>query len=312
MRDERGFLLLILINFLAAVIYLLWNAVFWVTFQEGKGTEDVGENRRSYFLRFIVMLLCPVVAPLFFLFSYLIYRLPVWTELNLWDVVFSKERVRIQLKADEERERNVVPLEEAITVNEKTNLRMVMMNVLKGDIQSSLSTVSLALKINDTETSHYAASVLSDVLNEFRSNVQKMYVEMQKEPVCIEVAEAMIDYMNQILEQRVFTEIEQRHYIQMLDEAAELLYDYSEGSLTAKRCEGICMRFLEEREFEGAKKWCQRLSELHADELAAYTCKLKLYFTMKNRDAFFEALESLKESDVVIDYETLELIRLFS
>ncbi|MDE7014227.1 MAG: hypothetical protein K2P19_06070 [Kineothrix sp.] len=258
------------------------------------------------------MLLCPVVAPLFFLFSYLIYRLPVWTELNLWDVIFSKERVRIQLKADEERERNVVPLEEAITVNEKTNLRMVMMNVLKGDIQSSLSTVSLALKINDTETSHYAASVLSDVLNEFRSNVQKMYVEMQKEPVCIEVAEAMIDYMNQILEQRVFTEIEQRHYIQMLDEAAELLYDYSEGSLTAKRCEGICMRFLEEREFEGAKKWCQRLSELHADELAAYTCKLKLYFTMKNRDAFFEALESLKESDVVIDYETLELIRLFS
>lgn len=312
MRDERGFLLLIFINFLAAVIYLLWNAVFWVTFQEGKGTEDVGENRRSYFLRFIVMLLCPVVAPLFFLFSYLIYRLPVWTELNLWDVIFSKERVRIQLKADEERERNVVPLEEAITVNEKTNLRMVMMNVLKGDIQSSLSTVSLALKINDTETSHYAASVLSDVLNEFRSNVQKMYVEMQKEPVCIEVAEAMIDYMNQILEQRVFTEIEQRHYIQMLDEAAELLYDYSEGSLTAKRCEGICMRFLEEREFEGAKKWCQRLSELHADELAAYTCKLKLYFTMKNRDAFFEALESLKESDVVIDYETLELIRLFS
>ncbi|MDE7013328.1 MAG: hypothetical protein K2P19_01425, partial [Kineothrix sp.] len=54
MRDERGFLLLIFINFLAAVIYLLWNAVFWVTFQEGKGTEDVGENRRSYFLRFIV------------------------------------------------------------------------------------------------------------------------------------------------------------------------------------------------------------------------------------------------------------------
>ncbi len=312
MRDERGFLLLILINFLAAVIYLLWNAVFWVTFQEGKGTEDVGENRRSYFLRFIVMLLCPVVAPLFFLFSYLIYRLPVWTELNLWDVVFSKERVRIQLKADEERERNVVPLEEAITVNEKTNLRMVMMNVLKGDIQSSLSTVSLALKINDTETSHYAASVLSDVLNEFRSNVQKMYVEMQKEPVCPEVAEAMIDYMNQILEQRVFTEIEQRHYIQMLGEAAELLYDYGEDRLTAKRCEGICMRFLEEREFEGAKKWCQRLSELHADELAAYTCKLKLYFTMKNREAFLEALESLKKSDVVIDYETLELIRLFS
>ena len=53
------------------------------------------------------------------------------------------------------------------------------------------------------------------------------------------------------------------------------------------------------------------LTELYPEGLAVYTCKLKLYFTMKKKEDFFETLESLKKSDIVIDYETLELIRLF-
>lgn len=43
-----------------------------------------------------------------------------------------------------------------------------------------------------------------------------------------------------------------------------------------------------------------------------YTCKLKLYFARQDREAFFQTLDTLKKSDVVIDRETLELIRIFS
>lgn len=39
----------------------------------------------------------------------------------------------------------------------------------------------MALNSEDSETSHYAASVLRDELNDFRSNVQKMYTQMQQE-----------------------------------------------------------------------------------------------------------------------------------
>ena len=50
----------------------------------------------------------------------------------------------------------------------------------------------------------------------------------------------------------------------------------------------------------------------HPDCLASYTCRLKLYFAMKNRDAFFDTLAALKQSNVVIDRDTLELIKVFS
>lgn len=312
MRDESVFLLMLLVNLLVAVIYVLWNVVFVATYQKRTEKKDVKDNRRTYILRFVVMLLCPVIGSLFFLLSFLVFKLPFWRKMDLEDVIFSKERVRIQMKADEERERNIIPLEEAISVNEKTRLRMVMMNVLKGDIQSSLSAISLALNIKDSETSHYAASVLSDELNKFRINVQKMYLEMQRNPEDAECGEQLLDYMNHVLEQQIFTEIEQKRFVHMMNDTADLLYEKNRESLTVKKCENVCLRFLEIRDFENAEKWCMILETLHPQELAAYTCKLKLYFTMKNREAFFETLETLKKADVVIDYETLELIRLFS
>ena len=39
---------------------------------------------------------------------------------------------------------------------------------------------------------------------------------------------------------------------------------------------------------------------------------VKLYFTEGNKKHFFDELEKLKNSDIVIDRETLELIRIFS
>ena len=54
------------------------------------------------------------------------------------------------------------------------------------------------------------------------------------------------------------------------------------------------------------------MKEQYPDELASYTCRMKLYFAEQNREKFFETLETLKRSDVLIDNETLELIRIFS
>lgn len=77
------------------------------------------------------MLLCPVVGPLFFFVVHFFYLTIFRFQVELDDVVFSKERVRTQLRADEEREMNVIPLEEAVAVNDQKSLRAAMLNVLK-------------------------------------------------------------------------------------------------------------------------------------------------------------------------------------
>lgn len=315
-RAEWLFVIVWIINFIISVLYYLWGALFYVPARERQDKDEaeyLHDNRRTYLIRVIVMVLCPIIGPLFFLISHLIYMMIFRQEVDLEDVIFSKERVKTNAKADEERERNLVPLEEALAVSDKKNLRMLMLNVIRGDLQDSLESISLALNSEDSETSHYAASVLRDELNDFRVKVQKIYTDIKEEkPEQTDSEEMLIDYMNRILCQKVFTEIEQAKFVNIMVEAAESIYQKNASRMLPQRYEAVCLRLIEQNQFEQADLWCERLAKQFPDELVAYTCRLKLYFKENDRDRFFLVMDQLKKSDIIIDNETLELIRVFS
>ena len=308
-RAEWLFVIVCIINFIISVLYYLWGALFYVPAKERQDKDEaeyLHDNRRTYLIRVIVMVLCPIIGPLFFMISHLIYMTIFRQEVDLEDVIFSKERVKTNAKADEERERNLVPIEEALAVSDKKNLRMLM-------LQDSLESISLALNSEDSETSHYAASVLRDELNDFRVNVQKIYTDMKEEkPEHTDSEEMLIDYMNRILCQKVFTEIEQAKFVNIMVETAESIYQKNASRMLPQRYEAVCLRLIEQNQFEQADLWCERLAKQFPDELVSYTCRLKLYFKENDRDRFFLVMDQLKKSDIIIDNETLELIRVFS
>ena len=147
-RDEYIFLIILAVNFIVAVLYLLAGIVLIVptraSLADEHDTEVLYDNRRTYVIRFLEMILCPVIVPLFFLMGHLFYLFVFWRDANLVDVVFSKERVKTNQRADEEVERNIIPLEEALLVNEKKDLRSVFVNVMREDIRNSLASITLA------------------------------------------------------------------------------------------------------------------------------------------------------------------------
>ena len=315
-REEQIFLLVLIINTVIAVIYFLVGILIMVPVRGRKKKEEaerLRDNRRTYLIRFIVMLLCPVFGIVFFFVSHLLFLTIFRRKVDLEDVVFSKERVRTQLKADEDRERNLVPIEEAIVINDNKSLREVMLNTVKGDIKDFLSAISMALDTEDSESAHYAASILSFELDEFRLEVERLYEEIkEEEPGETGAERKLLDYMNVILKQKVFTDLEQKRYVRMMADVAENFFEKNPLEITQEQYENVCLRLMEIREYEKSEKWCLRLSEQYPDQLSSYTCKLKLYFVIKNREAFFQTLDGLKASDVVIDNETLELVRIFS
>ena len=317
MTDKECFFVIVcLVNVAISVLYLVWGICVAVPAKnaaQGEENPVLHDNRRAYVIRFIVMLLCPVTGPLFFLGSHLLFLLFFRREVDLEDVVFSKERIRQHLKADEERERDIVPVEEALAVSDQKYLRGLMLKVLRGDIQKSLEAITLALDSEDSETSHYAASVLQDELNEFRTYVQKLYVEMQHEEEDeTDCEEMLIGYMDAVLKQKVFTGVEQSRFVEMMDEAAQELYRKNTAKMTPAYYEAVILRSLELKLFEQAGVWCQRLEEAYPDQLTAYSCRMKLYYTEGKRKQFFEVLDQIKKSEIVIDSETLEFIRIFS
>ncbi len=144
-------IVLLILNLIVACLYLIWNKLY------GK--------QKNYIVGFVVMLLCPVIGACFYLMAYLAFKFFLNEPVDLEDVVFNKDKKMAISSAEEEKESNVVSMEEAIAITNKRDLRGLMMNVVRGDIGKYLHSISLALNSEDTETAHYAASVMQETLN---------------------------------------------------------------------------------------------------------------------------------------------------
>lgn len=299
-EKERIVLIILAVNILVVLIYVI------------AGYLRKKEKKFSIAMKAMVMLLCPVVGAVFLALGELFFRLFFAQAMDLDDVIFSKDRVKTYLHPDEERERNLVSVEEALVITDKENLRELMLNVVRGDVRNSLASLSMALNSEDSETAHYAASVLQDILNDFRANVQKRYQEiLQGSDNRVLLAAELIDYMNQVLEQKVFTGLEQKSMTDLMEQVCEILYKEDKEKMMSSHYEAVSMRLLDVRDYEKCRKWCERAAEQYPGVLSSYTCRLKLYFSCEDRENFFQVLDELKKSNIVIDNETLEMIRVF-
>lgn len=298
------FLIVVIINCLIAAVYLLWYLVF-------KRDQD---NRKQYIMHTVIMVLCPVIGPLFFLCSFLKYHFLRFGDRDLSDVEFSKSRHNPRLKADEERERNIVPVEEAILISDKEKKRKNMLNVLLGETDEALSSIAMALNSDDSEVAHYAASFLQSKLDLFRENVRRaMQIiqekESRKEP-CTEDILALIRYMDQLLKQKVLTQLEQTDYVGQMEGLCQKLYGTARDQIDPGCYSGICRLLIDLKAYDRAEVWGERFAGQYPDQLQAYKLRMRLYFEMEEKDKFFETLDQLKSSNVVIDNQTLKLIRM--
>ena len=284
------FVILLIGNLIVAGVYLAWNIIH--------------KTNKNYIVGFVVMIVCPLVGPLFYLLAYLFYKLFFQEPVDLEDVIFSKERIKSFVSAEEESERNLVSLEEAIEITNEKELRTLMMNVVRGDVQKFLYSISLALNSQDTETAHYAASMLQDALNDFRTKVEKeRMLVLEDSEQSVLYAETLVEYMNQVLEQR--------NFVGIMEEMCDILYQKAPGRMSSVMYEAISLRLLEIEEYDQAEKWCNRAKVFYPNTLASFTTQLKLYFASGKKEQFFETVEELKNSSVVVDNETLELLRVF-
>lgn len=295
------FLLIMAINVLVSVICFIVMMII------------AGTDKKLTIQRFLIMLFCPVVGPLFYGVAWLMYKLFFSKQADLSDVVFSKERVETTVRADEDAGRNLVPVEEAMDVTGTTDLRQLVMNIAKTDINQSLSAVSMALNSEDSETAHYAASVLQEALNDFRVRIQENHRKVRSgDDDAVEIAEEMIPVMNNLLRQKVLSESEQRDFVNIMDEFAELVFTEEKEKLQPVHFEQMILRALDIEDYNKCAKWCGRLTAQYPDELCSYTCRLKYYYNSGQNENFFKTMADLKKSAVVIDRETLDLIRSFS
>ncbi|MCR5452831.1 MAG: hypothetical protein K6F00_09410 [Lachnospiraceae bacterium] len=322
MDDKTIFIIVIIVNTLVAFLYLNVSLMYTAENKlkqlradplEKKVYEEQDLDKVKITIFFVLQLICPVAGPVFVGMAFIARKLFFRREVDLSEVIFSKEKVESHNPADVEKESNIVPMEEALAVTDYINLRMLMLNVLKGDISAYLASIAKALNSQDSETAHYAASVLRDELNDFRGNAQEMANALEKadKEETEKIGVRMVEYMNAFLVQEVFSPMEQESFVEMMADGANAVYERKRQALKPAHYEAVSLRLLEIGDYKKATDWANRLMAEYPDELCSYTTSLKLYFKTSDRERFFIVMGDLMDSAIVLDSETMDIVRTF-
>ena len=313
---------LIGINTIGAVLYFFYG--FFKTVKTGKPKKEqaVDENEQTappiqnsfakYALQSVFILLCPIVAPVFLLLGNILYRLIFRTEIDLAAITFSKERVNVIELPDMEEEINLVPMEEAVLIEDKENLRHLLLNVLRGDITKSIHAVTKALNSSDSEASHYAASAIMDIIAEFQRNTLKFQSQLENDPNDAEVNALFIDYLDNMLHSGIFSEMELKTYTYMLEDTVENMHSHNPAEFKTTYFCSVINALTKIGDLQRAEKWVEQIQNECPDDIEMYRCVLRYYFETKNKEQYFKFLQKLKSSTITIDKDLLELIRIFN
>lgn len=306
-KQEVIFLAVILtINTMIAAGYLIYGLAFRV-----KKEKDEKDPVR-YVILSLFMLLYPVIGPAFLGFGNLFYHLFFDTSIDLAAITFSKKRVDVVERPDESDEINLIPMEEAIMINDKENLRNLLLTVLRGDVKKSINAVTKALNSSDSEASHYAASAIMDIMNEFQKTLQKFYAQMDADPNDTEVMVLYINYLSEMLGAGFLSELEEKTYIYSLQKVCERLFHADPTQLNSMHYTALISLLTKINDLQSSELWIQRFTTNYPDHIEMYRCALHHYFSIKDKIHFFEYMNRLKHSNIPIDNDMLELIRTFS
>lgn len=77
---------------------------------------------------------------------------------------------------------NIVPLEEAMIINDEKVRRKLMLDALFDDPNKYLDVLMIARNNEDIETAHYATTTIAKIQREFQLEIQKLTVALEENP----------------------------------------------------------------------------------------------------------------------------------
>ena len=301
MKIVEGILLILVINFIVAVIYFLYMTL-------------VKNNRRQGVVTGLLILSCPVVAFSFLGLSWVFYKIFEMLgekEIDPADLSFSKNKVLLKVGTDILQNVNYVPLEEVLLLESKKNKRDGFLSVLKENVEESVSLIKHAVNDEDSEISHYAASSLMDIISRFKEKEKELYTLSQLEPTSAHKA-AYLRYVIPFLLEEILSDTEKHKLMEKIELSMK---DYTKadfivikGELLAK----FALLWGSVGDRDRADSWLNEAFATDPKSLEVYKAGLRYYYATEQMDEFKSLMKNLKSSNIVIDNEVLELIRFFN
>lgn len=296
MNRETAFTLcLLVINTVIALFYML------VQYIRGKGSYVI--------LRGILMILCPVTGIAIYGLSFVVGILFRNEEVDYDAISMSKERKQFLQKIDKEKEAQVLPMEEILMVSSPKERRRAMMNLLRMDTSKNLGLLRRAVENEDVETSHYAASALTDCFGKVSVQFQEYQARYDEDHEAIEPARAYFKAISELLVSEVLVGAEKKRYQYTLVQIADNMYRYHSRELLPEEYKTIVHTNRDLGRTKEALKFAQLELAAFPNAEQSYLDVLYAAYFAEDEALFATTLQQLKASKIPLSKAGSEVMR---
>lgn len=205
-----------------------------------------------------------------------------------------------------EKDTNIIPLEETLLINNTKIKRQQLIDALKKDASKYIDMLKIALRDEDVETSHYAASAIAEIKRNLDLKLQAFSVEYEKSKLNTKLLKQYADVLEEYLNSGLLDEFNKKKtiftYIKVLE---NLIENQEEMEVYYYK---LINALFDSREIEKAEKYCKVFLENYENE-DAYLVNLKYYYLIKDKKSFDKVFKKLLKSPIRISNKGLNIIR---
>ena len=232
---------------------------------------------------------------------------PVWGALSMLILhlqVFSKAENSRQIGV-EENDHDIVPLEEALLINDPEKRRKLIMDILNDDPSKYIELLEKARMNEDVEVVHYAITAMVELSKDYDSKLQtfeRTYAAAPEDPVVLdEYCDFMEEYLQQGLLEKQVEHMQRNQYTQLLQKKIKT-------DMNFHSCLCLADNLMKLKDYSGAQQILDVIDKKWHRREEYWVRKIQLFAEQKNGRAIQAALKQMKEEHIYLSSKSKEVL----
>lgn len=203
---------------------------------------------------------------------------------------------------------NVVPLEDALIMDDSATKRSVMLDVLMSDTSDYLSVLSEARMNEDVEVVHYATTAMVELSKDYELKLQSYSSEYARDPE----KEGLLDEYIMFLEQYISSNIIQGQFLEIQKNTLmQLLMEKVNRNPVPETYERFIMALLENKQFSIADEALNRMEKTYPYDDRTFKLRFRYYYETGSGQELREMISRVRNSDEYYSREIRNLVNLW-
>jgi hypothetical protein len=208
-----------------------------------------------------------------------------------------------------EKEANVIPFEDALLSEDHHLKRRMLVKSLKNGV-GNFEVLNKAIKSDDSETAHYAATVMMEIQRKFVTDLHDLMNGLEESPHDYEAMDRCVKTLRKYIDSGMIDkETKVRYQIQLsalLEELINSPLKCKEYFIDLIQCE------LETGEQDKAQIYTQLFIDEYPLDETAYLTAMKVWYALQNQEKLAETMKILRKKPIKLSPKGLETLHFWA